>query len=255
VVYTKWNQYYVDELKKAALGQFEKSGANYVTLEVPGACELVNGTRAMIRKSKPDAIIVLGVLIKGSSDVYEATCNSVMHGLTELNASQDVPVTVGLLMCRDDDQAHERSHGASNPARAWAETALYMAALPWMQKILILQVYLSFHRFVLSPYQCLYFGSSASLLMSERACLDRCSNLVFFRAPRVCLSGLHGIKNGVIMDCTGHPAFTSMLRLADLTFVSCMCFFARQEFVHLACTPSKMASSWTALDSQLLRPC
>jgi 3,4-dihydroxy 2-butanone 4-phosphate synthase/GTP cyclohydrolase II len=129
VVYTKWNQYYVDELKKAALGQFEKAGAKYMTLEVPGACELVNGTRAMIRKSKPDAIIVLGVLIKGSSDVYEATCNSVMHGLTELNASQDVPVTVGLLMCRDDDQAHERSHGASNPARAWAETALYMAAI------------------------------------------------------------------------------------------------------------------------------
>jgi 6,7-dimethyl-8-ribityllumazine synthase len=129
VVYTKWNQFYVDELKKAALGQLEKTGAKYMTLEVPGACELVSGARAMIRKSKPDAIIVLGVLIRGSSDVYEATCNSVMLGLTELNANQDVPVTVGLLMCRDDDQAHERSHGSSNPAKAWAETALHMAAI------------------------------------------------------------------------------------------------------------------------------
>jgi 6,7-dimethyl-8-ribityllumazine synthase len=129
VVYTKWNQFYVDELKKTALGQLETAGAKYIQLEVPGACELISGARAMIRKSKPHAIIVLGVLIRGSSDVYEATCNSVMSGLTELNASQDVPVTVGLLMCRDDDQAHERSHGGSNPAKAWADTALHMAAI------------------------------------------------------------------------------------------------------------------------------
>merc|ERR1711904_292373 len=83
----------------------------------------------MIKKSKPDAVIVLGVLIRGSSNVYEATCNSVMTGLTELNANQDVPVIVGLLMCRDEDQANERSHGTFNPAKAWAETALHMAAI------------------------------------------------------------------------------------------------------------------------------
>merc|ERR1711959_272956 len=88
-----------------------------------------SGARTMIRKHGPSAVIVLGVLIRGSSDVYEVTCNSVMTGLTELNAHQDVPVTVGLLMCRDEDQAHERSHGASNPAKAWAETALHMAFL------------------------------------------------------------------------------------------------------------------------------
>jgi GTP cyclohydrolase II len=129
VVYTKWNQFYVDELKKSVLGQLENAGAKHMTLEVPGACELISGARAMIRKSKAHAIIVLGVLIKGSSDVYEATCNSVMSGFSELNANQDVPVTVGLLMCRDDDQAHERSHGGSNPGKALADTALHMAAI------------------------------------------------------------------------------------------------------------------------------
>jgi 6,7-dimethyl-8-ribityllumazine synthase len=129
VVYTTWNQFYVDELKKSVLGQLENAGAKHMPLEVPGACELISGARSMIRKSKPHAIIVLGVLIKGSSDVYEATCNSVMSGLTALNANQDVPVTVGLLMCRDDDQAHERSHGSSNPGKAWADTALHMAAI------------------------------------------------------------------------------------------------------------------------------
>jgi 3,4-dihydroxy 2-butanone 4-phosphate synthase/GTP cyclohydrolase II len=127
VVYTTWNQFYVDELLSAAVKQLDTSGCEYVKMAVPGACELISGARAVIRKNKPDAVMVLGVLIKGSSDVYEVTCNSVMTGLQELNANQDVPITVGLLMCRDEDQAHERTHGPSNPAKAWADTALHMA--------------------------------------------------------------------------------------------------------------------------------
>lgn len=129
VVYTTWNQFYVDELCTGAVQTLSNSGAQHVKLAVPGACELINGARALIRKQKPDAVIVIGVLIKGSSDVYEATCTSVMNGLTQLNATQDCPITVGLLMCRDEDQAHERSHGPSNPGKAWAETALHMAAI------------------------------------------------------------------------------------------------------------------------------
>jgi len=129
VVYTTWNQFYVDELLKEAIKQLESAGASHVKIAVPGATDLVSGSRAMLRKHKPDAVIAVGVLIRGSSDVYEVTCSSVMTGLTELNANQDVPITVGLLMCRDEDQAHERSHGVSNPGKAWAETALHMALL------------------------------------------------------------------------------------------------------------------------------
>jgi len=129
VVYTTWNKFYVDELLEQAVKSLDDANAKIVQLPVPGACELISGARTMIRKHKPDAVIVLGVLIRGSSDVYEATCSSVMTGLTELNARQDVPITVGLLMCRDEDQAHERSHGTYNPGKAWAETAMHMAFL------------------------------------------------------------------------------------------------------------------------------
>jgi 3,4-dihydroxy 2-butanone 4-phosphate synthase/GTP cyclohydrolase II len=129
VVYTTWNSFYVDELLKEAVQTLEKCGAIIVKMAVPGACELISGARAMVRKHTPNSVITLGVLIRGSSDVYDVTCNSVMTGLADLNARQDVPITVGLLMCRDEDQAHERSHGGQNPAKAWAETALHMAAI------------------------------------------------------------------------------------------------------------------------------
>lgn len=129
VVYTTWNEFYVDALLAEALKELKNAGARYVKLAVPGACELVSGARTMIKKHKPDAVMCIGVLLKGSSDVYEAMCNSVMSGLMELNVHQDVPVTAGLLMCRDEEQAHERSHGPGNPAKAWADTAMHMAWL------------------------------------------------------------------------------------------------------------------------------
>jgi len=129
VVHAAWNEYYVDELVRAAEDEFTRVGAQLVKVAVPGACELVSGTRAVLRQHKPDAVLVLGVLIRGSSDVYEATCSAVMNGLMNLNATQDTPVVSGLLMCQNEEQAHERSHSANNPGKAWAETALHMASL------------------------------------------------------------------------------------------------------------------------------
>jgi len=129
MVYTTWNSYYVDELMRVAQEELAAANIRTVKLAVPGACELVSGARALLKQAKPDAIIVFGVLIRGSSDIYDATCNAVMTGLTELNAMQDTPIVLGVLMCRDEDQALERSHGHSNPARAWADTAIHMASL------------------------------------------------------------------------------------------------------------------------------
>jgi len=129
LVYTKWNSYYVDPLVQAAEAELNRTGVRRVKLAVPGACELVSGARALLRHQKPDAIVALGILIRGSSDIYDATCTAVMTGLTELNASQDVPIIHGVLMCHDEGQADERTHGPNNPARAWAETALHMASI------------------------------------------------------------------------------------------------------------------------------
>eukprot|EP00927_Polykrikos_kofoidii_P022300 TRINITY_DN20850_c0_g1_i1.p1 TRINITY_DN20850_c0_g1~~TRINITY_DN20850_c0_g1_i1.p1 ORF type:complete len:572 (-),score=77.83 TRINITY_DN20850_c0_g1_i1:67-1782(-) len=129
IIYTTWNQYYVDKLLKEAQETLNLVGVMHTTVAVPGVCELISGARMLLRKSQPDAILVIGVLIRGSSDVYDATCRALMTGLMELNASQDTPVIPGLLMCHDESQANERSHGGSNPAKAWAESAVHMAGL------------------------------------------------------------------------------------------------------------------------------
>ncbi|CAE7463572.1 ribBA [Symbiodinium natans] len=129
LVYTTWNQYFVDELVSLAATELTSSGAHILKMAVPGANELISGCRIALRHHKPDAVIAVGVLIRGSSDLYDRTCNAVMSGLTELNAIQDTPIVLGILMCQNEEQASERSHGPNNPAKAWAQTAMHMASL------------------------------------------------------------------------------------------------------------------------------
>merc|ERR1712232_626421 len=81
VVYTTWNKYYVDEIFKSAVTKIEDAGAKSVKMAVSGACELISGARAVLKHAKPDAVIVLGVLIRGNSDIYDATCTAVLTGL------------------------------------------------------------------------------------------------------------------------------------------------------------------------------
>jgi len=129
IVYATWNQYYVDKLVQHAEAQLKVAGVSIVRLAVPGAFELVSGTRLLLQRNKLDAVIAIGVLIKGSSDNYDVMRSSVMSGLARLNSSQDVPILSGVLTCHDESQAHERTYGLDNPGKAWADAALHMASL------------------------------------------------------------------------------------------------------------------------------
>jgi len=130
VVYATWNDYYVKSLLDGVKSSLRdaKSDVTVIEMPVPGAADLVSGVRAMLRKHKPDAVICIGVLIKGSTDQHEMVGNATCHGLTSLNAMQDTPIVSGLLICKDETQAHDRSFGSGNHGAAWARTALTMVA-------------------------------------------------------------------------------------------------------------------------------
>ncbi|KAJ7578456.1 dimethylribityllumazine synthase [Mycena floridula] len=56
-----------------------------------------------------DAVIAIGVLIKGSTMHFEYICDSVSHALMKLQMSTGVPVIYGVLNALNDDQALERA--------------------------------------------------------------------------------------------------------------------------------------------------
>ncbi|KAG6862086.1 hypothetical protein C0995_007216 [Termitomyces sp. Mi166 len=56
-----------------------------------------------------DAVIAIGVLIKGSTMHFEYICDSVSHGLMKVQLDTGVPVIFGVLTALTDDQALERA--------------------------------------------------------------------------------------------------------------------------------------------------
>ncbi|MDE7490914.1 6,7-dimethyl-8-ribityllumazine synthase, partial [Streptococcus agalactiae] len=56
-----------------------------------------------------DAIICLGVVIKGSTDHYDYVCNEVTKGIGHLNSQSDIPHIFGVLTTDNIEQAIERA--------------------------------------------------------------------------------------------------------------------------------------------------
>ncbi|KAL6298439.1 6,7-dimethyl-8-ribityllumazine synthase [Sparassis latifolia] len=81
-----------------------------------------------------DAVIAIGVLIKGSTMHFEYICDSVSHALMRVQLDTGVPVIFGVLTALTDDQALDRAglgRGAEkghNHGEDWAAAAVEMAS-------------------------------------------------------------------------------------------------------------------------------
>lgn len=95
-----------------------------------------SGTPAPITAPMPsqpfDAVIAIGVLIKGSTMHFEYICDSVSHALMRLQMDSGVPVIFGVLTALTDDQALDRAgigrgeNKGHNHGEDWALAAIEM---------------------------------------------------------------------------------------------------------------------------------
>lgn len=81
-----------------------------------------------------DAVIAIGVLIKGSTMHFEYICDAVSHGLMKLQLDTGVPVIFGVLTALTEDQALERAglgrkgDKGHNHGEDWGHAAVEMGA-------------------------------------------------------------------------------------------------------------------------------
>lgn len=82
-----------------------------------------------------DAVIAIGVLIKGSTMHFEYICEAVTHGLMRVQLDSGVPVVFGVLTALTDDQALDRAglgRGANgkghNHGEDWGLAAVEMGS-------------------------------------------------------------------------------------------------------------------------------
>ena len=102
---------------------------------MPGAFELPVAA-ARLARSGFEAIVALGVVIRGGTPHFDYVCAAATTGLTVVALSTGVPIGFGVLTCDDDEQALARAglQGSTedkgyDAAAASLHTALALRAL------------------------------------------------------------------------------------------------------------------------------
>jgi 6,7-dimethyl-8-ribityllumazine synthase len=108
VVAASWHEQVMDGLLAGARRALAESGAAWTEVRVPGSFELpVAAARAAALGA--DAVVALGVVIRGGTPHFEYVCTAATSGLTDVSVRTGVPVGFGVLTCDDEAQALDRA--------------------------------------------------------------------------------------------------------------------------------------------------
>jgi 6,7-dimethyl-8-ribityllumazine synthase len=108
VVASQWHTTVMDGLVAGALRGLDECGVVGSTLvRVPGSFELPVAAAHLARDH--DAVVALGVVIRGGTPHFEYVCQAATDGLTRVSVDSGVPVGFGVLTCDDEAQARARA--------------------------------------------------------------------------------------------------------------------------------------------------
>jgi 6,7-dimethyl-8-ribityllumazine synthase len=112
IIASRWNEFIADKLIEGALDALAKSGADDGAVEVfrcPGAFELTGLTRRVADTGKFDAVVCLGVVIRGATPHFDVIVNQVTRGIAGIASEAKLAIGFGVLTCDSIEQAIERS--------------------------------------------------------------------------------------------------------------------------------------------------
>lgn len=137
LVAASWHRAVMDGLVAGARRGLADAGVTDVRfVEVPGAFELAVAAARLAPRH--DAVVALGVVVRGGTPHFDYVCQAATSGLTEVSVRTGVPVGFGVLTCDDEQQALDRAglpgsredkgHEAASAAVA---TAVALRGLPF----------------------------------------------------------------------------------------------------------------------------
>lgn len=133
IVVGRFNSFVVEHLVEGAIDALRRHGvdeSNITIVRAPGAWELPVVAKKVIEKQQPDAVIVLGAVIRGGTPHFEYVAGECAKGLGSLSLQTGVVITNGVLTVDSIEQAIERSGTkAGNKGAEAALCALEMVSL------------------------------------------------------------------------------------------------------------------------------
>jgi 6,7-dimethyl-8-ribityllumazine synthase len=124
VVAASWHTEVMDGLLAGAHRALEAHRvADATVVRVPGTFELSVVAQALAAQGY-DAVVALGVVIRGGTPHFEYVCSAATDGLTRVALDHTVAVGFGVLTCDTDAQALDRAGlEGSSEDKGWEATA------------------------------------------------------------------------------------------------------------------------------------
>ena len=133
IVVSRFNHLIGVRLLEACTSELIRRGAQGDDLHVawvPGAYEIPQAAKRLAATGRYDAIVTLGVIIRGGTPHFEYVCEGVTSGVREAISDTDIPISFGVLTTDDVEQALTRAGGADgNKGEEAALAAIEMARL------------------------------------------------------------------------------------------------------------------------------
>ncbi len=133
IVTARWNDFMGSKLlegAKDALIRHNVSADDIDIAYVPGSFEIPLAAQKMAYSKRYDAIVCLGVLIRGSTPHFDYIANETSKGIAQASWQSGIPVAFGVITTENIEQAIERSGSkAGNKGAEAAMAAIEMVNL------------------------------------------------------------------------------------------------------------------------------
>jgi len=122
IVAGQWHEEITNGLIAGARRVLAASGAEVTEIRVPGSFELPVVSRAAL-ESGADAVVALGVIIRGGTPHFEYVSDAATSGLTQVSILTGKAVGFGVLTLDDEQQGIDRAGLAGSKEDKGAEAA------------------------------------------------------------------------------------------------------------------------------------
>lgn len=135
IVASKYNEQYTQALVDNCSTELETvlPAARVEIIRVPGAFEIPVTIKSVLSRTpgkRPDAVVALGVILRGSTDHADLIGKTITQALMQLALESTTPIIHEVLLLNDEKQAFARCIASQlNRGREAARTAAAMAEL------------------------------------------------------------------------------------------------------------------------------
>ena len=112
IVVSRWNDFLTSKLLDGALDALESTGADENAIEVfkvPGSFELPLTSLKAAQSGNFDAVIALGVVIRGETSHFDYVAGQAASGIAQAGLQSGIPVIFGVVTTENVEQAINRA--------------------------------------------------------------------------------------------------------------------------------------------------